>query len=89
MAYKQLKLWFDTDLATFLADKLLANGVNFDKVSFVSSVAEKLAYLELKDRVELMADALHSHLPDNYPTAVSHLINILGPKNAKETDMFK
>ncbi|TMU56653.1 DNA alkylation repair protein [Flagellimonas algicola] len=89
MAYKQLKLWFDTDLAELLAGKLLANGVDFDKVSFVNSVAEKLAYLELKDRVELMADALHTHLPNDYPTTASHLMNILGPKNEKETGMFK
>ncbi|WP_431121283.1 DNA alkylation repair protein [Flagellimonas flava] len=89
MAYKQLKLWFDTDLAELLADKLLAKGIDFDKASFVNSVAEKLAYLELKDRVELLADALRSHLPDDYLSATSHLMDILGPKNEKETGMFK
>lgn len=89
MAYKQLKLWFDADLAELLADKLLTKGVDFDKASFVNSVAENLTYLELKDRVELMADALHSHLTAEYNTAVSHLMDILGPKNEKETGMFK
>ncbi|MCL6265824.1 DNA alkylation repair protein [Flagellimonas myxillae] len=89
MAYKQLKLWFDADLAELLADKLLATGVTFDKNSFVHAVGEKLYYLELKDRVELMADALHTHLSDDYCTALSQLVGILGPKNEKETGMFK
>lgn len=89
MAYKQLKLWFDADLAELLADKLIASGVNFDKASFVEAVAERLYPLELKDRIEMIADMLHSSLSDDYTTAVTHLMGILGPENEKETGMFK
>nr|WP_299385381.1 DNA alkylation repair protein [Allomuricauda sp.] len=89
MAYKQLKLWFDADLAELLSDKLIDSGVDFDTSSFVNTVAEKLYYLELKDRVEWFAQALHAHLPDDYPIALQQLVNILGPKNEMETGMFK
>ena len=89
MAYKQLKLWFDAELAELLADKLIASGANFDKTSFVKAVAVKLYGLELKDRVEMIADMLHHFLSDDYPTAVTQLLGILGPENEKETGMFK
>lgn len=89
MAYKQLKLWFDADLAKLLADKLLTTDATFNKTSFVRLVDEKVGDLELKDRVEHIADALASHLPDHYPTSISHLLGILGPENEQETGMFK
>lgn len=89
MAFKQLKLWFDVDLANLLADKLIEQGVAFDKSSFVQTVADKVDDLELKDRVEWITDTLKSHLSNDYPTAISQLIKILGPENEKETGMFK
>ena len=36
MAYKQLKLWFDKELALLLADKLLESDTVIDKESFVA-----------------------------------------------------
>lgn len=89
MAFKQLKLWFDVDLAILLANKLIEAGVEFDKNSFVQTVANKVDDLELKDRVEWIADALKAHLSDDYVTAISQLTQILGPENEKETGMFK
>lgn len=89
MAYKQLKLWFDQDLAELLADKLVMEGVPFDKTAFVHLAAQELEGLELKARVESMADALYHHLPYEYPEAVLKLVAILGPENEKETGMFK
>ncbi|MEM9648378.1 MAG: DNA alkylation repair protein [Bacteroidota bacterium] len=89
MAYKQLKLWFDSDLAELLADKLISNGVSFNRASFVTSIVDKAKDLELKDRVELFADSLHSHLPNKFSANISALVAVLGPKNEKETGMFK
>lgn len=89
MAYKQLKLWFDSELAMFLADKLLDSGVDFKKDSFVNEIEGKVDTLELKDRVECIADTLKSHLNGNYETNITHFISILGPENEKETGMFK
>ncbi|TAI48920.1 DNA alkylation repair protein [Flagellimonas allohymeniacidonis] len=89
MAYKQLKLWFDAELAELLAEKLLSQAVSFDKASFVKSVSKKVSALELKDRVECIADELNVHLLGNYQKKVHYLQNILGPENEKETGMFK
>ncbi|PWL38797.1 3-methyladenine DNA glycosylase [Flagellimonas aquimarina] len=89
MAFKQLKLWFDGDLANLLANKLMEQQVEFDKSSFVRTIADEVDDLELKDRVECIADTLKSHLSKDYPVAISQLIKILGPENEKETGMFK
>ncbi|WP_299536988.1 DNA alkylation repair protein [Ulvibacterium sp.] len=89
MAHKQLKLWFDKDLALMLADKLIANGVKFDKSTFAQEVEQGTKDLELKDRVELIADLLRRHLAVDYLSAVKELVDILGPENEKETGMFK
>lgn len=89
MANKQLKLWFDKELALLLANKFIANGVAFDKNTFVQKVAMGIKGLELKDRVELMADLLQQHLDADYTTAVKCMVDILGPENEKETGMFK
>ncbi len=89
MAYKQLKLWFDKDLAVLLADKLLESGTVIDKKSFVTAVENQADALELKDRVECIADALHTHLSKNYVDNIMAMLRILGPENEKETGMFK
>ena len=89
MAYKQLKLWFDKDMAVLLADKLLESGTVIDKKSFVAAVENQVDALELKDRVECIADALHAHLSKNYVDNIMAMLRILGPENEKETGMFK
>ncbi|WP_435622496.1 DNA alkylation repair protein [Flagellimonas sp.] len=89
MAYKQLKLWFDGDLAELLANKFSENNIELDKVSFVQNVTEKSEPLELKDRVECIADELKSHLSGDIEKDVHYFMQILGPENEKETGMFK
>jgi len=89
MAYKQLKLWFDRDLAVMLADKLIINKIDFDKNSFVNKVDSGVRDLELKDRVELIADMLKRYISLDYPLAITGFMEILGPENEMETGMFK
>jgi len=88
MAYKKLKLWFDKDLAKMLADKILAHYSAFDKTSFSNSIDEKVHVLELKDRIEVIADELDKHLPGDYHKKAHILNQILGPENEEETGMF-
>ncbi len=89
MAFKQLKLWFDADLAQLLADKITLVQPKFRTKPFVSTIAENVADLELKDRVELIADALEEHLPGTYLKQLNVLLQTLGPPNPNETGMFK
>ena len=89
MAHKQLKLWFDSELAELLANKFIENNVAFDKASFIKEISLKVGEMELKDRIECFSDTLKSHLGGGYEEGISHFMKILGPENEKETDMFK
>lgn len=88
MAYKKLKYWFDKDLAELLAGKIHSEYKLFDAKGFIRIINDNVQQLELKDRVELFADALKEKLPDDYEEAISILVKILGPENEKETGMF-
>ena len=89
MAYKQLKLWFDKELAEMLADKITPLDQGFDRAGFVENIDQKVQSLELKDRVEVIADELYRQLGRNYQRGLSVLLQITGPENEKETGMFK
>ncbi len=89
MAYKQLKLWFDKDLAILLSDKIIKVYPKFPSQEFISSIDKKVDSLELKDRVETIADELHEKLGENYNKGLKILSKIIGPENKEETGMFK
>ncbi|MEQ9309436.1 MAG: 3-methyladenine DNA glycosylase [Balneolaceae bacterium] len=88
MAFKKLKLWFDKDLAKLLSDKIIKIDPDFDILSFIKKVDAGVQPLELKDRVELIADELHLHLGKSYSENMETLSQILGPENKEETGMF-
>lgn len=88
MAYKQLKLWFDKELAKSLAKKILKIDDSFNSASFIKSTSKQLAPLELKARVEVFADELFHHFDQDYNQAMKVLLQILGPENEEETGMF-
>lgn len=87
--HKQLKHYYDKKLAIHLANKILKIYPKFQKLKFVNMVDKKTKNLELKDRVEVIADALQEFLPDEYTKAIKILCQILGPPNKNETGMFK
>jgi 3-methyladenine DNA glycosylase AlkC len=88
MAYKKLKLWFDEDLAIMLSDKIRKHYPGFDDRRFIREISGGIDKLELKGRIELIADVLKAKLPSDYPQAITLLQKILGPENDKETGMF-
>lgn len=88
MAFKKLKLWFDKDLAIMLADKILLVNPKFKKREFVQSVNRDVVDLELKDRVEVIADHLYEFLGGDYENALAVLMETLGPENEEEIGMF-
>ena len=88
MAFKKLKLWFDKELAIKLADSLKVIRPKLDYKSFVQKVDSQVDALELKDRVEMIADQLYLLLGSDYKKAVTTLLKILGPENEEETGMF-
>ena len=88
MAYKKVKLWFDKELAKLLAEKITPHHPSFDTTSFVQVIDQGVEPLELKARVELIADELHRHLMPTYTENIAILLNILGGENEEETGMF-
>jgi len=85
---KKLKEWFDGDLAKLLSEKISVKSSKFDSKSFIKEVKKEAPTLELKDRVELIADKLNSYLSGGYKTKLKLLVNILGTENPNETGMF-
>lgn len=88
MAYKKLKYWFDKDLAELLSEKIFSIESNFMRNRFIQNIDTKVRKLELKDRVEVIADELYKELGEDYRVGISILMKILGPENEKETGMF-
>lgn len=88
MTYKKLKYWFDKDLAAELAGKIRTLYHPFNTTDFVQAVDTGVQELELKDRVETIADELFFYLGEDYETGLSILSQILGPENEEETGMF-
>ena len=88
MAYKKLKYWFDHELALLLSKKILEHYKSFNAEDFIKEVADGTKNLELKDRVEFIADQLRVNLPTDYTQALDILLITLGPENENETGMF-
>ena len=76
-------------MAELLANKFLENNIKLDKESFIRNISEKTGPLELKDRIECIADELKDHLSEDFTKDVHHFLEILGPENENETGMFK
>ena len=88
MTYKKLKYWFDKELAIMLAEKIEAVLPSFPSDDYIREIDHGTADLELKDRVEFIADQLFLDLGSNYLKGLKSLMKILGPANEEETGMF-
>ncbi|MUK90315.1 hypothetical protein GMD78_18235 [Ornithinibacillus sp. L9] len=86
--YVPLKYYFDAQLAKRLSSLIEAHDSTFPSDSFIHHVSKRVENKELKARVEVIADELHSHLPLDYEQALLILLNILGPENDTEEGMF-
>lgn len=86
--YTPLKYYFDRELALRLAYLIQAQYPHFTKKSFVDTVAIEVENIELKARVEVIADTLKQHLPTDYKEALAVLLKILGLENNTEEGMF-
>ncbi len=71
-----LKNHFDRDVVELLAARVGAVHPGFDAAGFTSGLLAAFPALELKDRINLVADALATHLPDHYPTALGLVLEV-------------
>lgn len=86
---QKFKYYYGVQLAQELATRIQAAYPAFDAQAFVAQVAARVDDLELKARVALIAAALHTHLPPDYPEALSILCATLGPELSSEQGMFQ
>lgn len=85
---KGITQYFGADLAAMLSEKLLAVFPDFNHGSYIAAVEEHCGNLGYSARVELHADEIQRHLPDDFVRASRILISILGEENEDETGMF-
>jgi len=85
---KKLKLWFDSDLAKLLGEKILKVEPKFDNKQFIRRIKAQIAPLELKGRIKVFGEEIHNNLPGEYKDQIKKLLKILGPENPNETGMF-
>ena len=71
-----LKDGFGRELTQRIADAAATEVRSFDATAFVAAVVPSLDDLELKDRVNLLADQLLAHLGGDYPTALPSIVAI-------------
>ncbi len=88
MAFKKLKYWFDKELAILLAEKITTYKSDFNSKGFINIIHISTTEMELKDRVEFIADQFQKHLGTDYQKNIILLSKILGPENTEETGMF-
>ncbi|MGG0080118.1 3-methylpurine-DNA glycosylase [Bacillus cereus] len=86
--YVPLKFLFNEELAEIMADSICKHDPNFPKRNFVSSVTCKVEKLELKQRIEVIADELHDALQKDFHGAIHILLKTLGPENTTEVGTF-
>lgn len=86
--YVPLKFLFNEKLAEKMADSICKHDPTFSKRNFVSSVTCKVENLELKHRIEVIADELHNALQKDFNAAIHILLKTLGLENTTEVGTF-
>jgi 3-methyladenine DNA glycosylase AlkC len=71
-----LKDHFDQPLVDLLAERFASIDPDFDPAAFVERVMAGFPALELKNRINLIADELRAALPDDYPTALAIVVAV-------------
>lgn len=83
-----LKHGFGPELVGRLADAAIVAWPAFDRPAFVAAANHPLDELELKDRVNHMADTLRTHLPEPWDQTLTHLVAIADAVTPDNTDAF-
>lgn len=71
-----LKYQMGPDVIALLADRFTAVSTSFDAITFKASIMEELDELELKGRINLIAAQLREALDDDYPVALSRVVEV-------------
>ncbi|VDN47038.1 3-methyladenine DNA glycosylase [Petrocella atlantisensis] len=86
---RSISKYYGTNLAEFLADRIIDVYKEFPKKEYIQAISRKCEGLSYSKRVELHADELYRYLPEAFDEAAKILVAILGEENKNETGMFK
>lgn len=78
---KPFKEYFDAELVRELGSRLATADPEFDRAGFEREAVSRIGPLELKARVDAIAEEMRARLPDDWNAAASTLHSILGPEN--------
>ena len=82
-----LKNFYGPDIPRRIGGMIAEAWPEFDKKAFIAAAIKGYEPLELKQRAQHIAKALHAHLPAEFPSAVDVLLASLGPV-LEETESF-
>ena len=68
--YKKLKFYFDSELAELIAKKIKIHFPEFDDKGFIQDITLAVNGLELKARVQTIAERIRQYLSGDYRDAV-------------------
>lgn len=85
---KGITQYFGVNLAELLSEKIKTVYPVFDHKSYIEAVTKQVAELGYTQRIELHSRVLSRCLPQDYESAISILMKILGDENPNETGMF-
>lgn len=85
---KGITQYFGVNLAELLSDKIIEVYKEFNFNQYIATIKSNCDNLGYTQRIELHADQLSLHLPNDYKKAVEILVAILGNENKNETGMF-
>lgn len=71
-----LKHQFDREVVQLLADRFSAAQPGFDGPGFTATLLAAFPSLELKDRINRLADELAARLPEEYPSALAVVVDV-------------
>lgn len=71
-----LKNQFDRNLVELLAGRFAAADTDFEPEAFITALLAGFPALELKDRINLVADELRAGLPGEYATALPLVVDV-------------
>jgi 3-methyladenine DNA glycosylase AlkC len=74
-----MKNLFNTELISVAARNISTNFSEFDQAGFIQVASDNIENRELKDRANQIYVALKTHLPNDYLTSLSILLNTLSP----------
>jgi len=86
--FTPLKTYYGLNLAHLFIEKLKENGVEINPDKYLSLFDNSINEVEMRDRIKIHTEVFYKYYNQDYKTAISELIKIIGDENPHQTGMF-